>query len=110
MKELAIAHGVPASAIVLETKGDSTHTAAIRISQILAESGWRRVLLVSSPYHMRRALLTWRKSAPMVEVVPSPVADSQFYNHTAAGATLEQMRGIVHEYAAICAYWWRGWI
>jgi uncharacterized SAM-binding protein YcdF (DUF218 family)/glycosyltransferase involved in cell wall biosynthesis len=109
MKELAIAHGVPASAIVLETKGDNTYTAALRISQILAESGWRRVLLVSSPYHMRRALLTWRKSAPMVEVVPTPVADSQFYNHT-TGATLEQMRGIVHEYAAICAYWWRGWI
>ena len=64
---------------------------------------------MSSPYHMRRALLTWRKVAPDIDVVPTPVQDSQFYAHE-RGATLEQMRGIAQEYAAIVMYWWRGWI
>ena len=26
------------------------------------------------------------------------------------GASLEQIGGILHEYAAIVTYWWRGWI
>jgi len=42
-----------------------------------------------------------------VTVIPTPPAQSQFYEHT-RGATLEQMRGIVWEYAAILDYWWRG--
>jgi len=42
-------------------------------------------------------------------VRPVPGLQSQFYSHD-RGASLEQMRGLVHEYAAIVAYWWRGWI
>jgi len=67
------------------------------------------VLLVSSPYHMRRALLVWRKVAPDVHVIPAPPPKSQFYDH-ARGASLEQIRAILHEYLAIVGYWSRGWI
>jgi uncharacterized SAM-binding protein YcdF (DUF218 family) len=66
-------------------------------------------LLVSSPYHMRRATLTWRKVAPEMEVVAAPVPFSQFYLHE-RGPSLVQMRGLLQEYAAIVWYWWRGWI
>jgi uncharacterized SAM-binding protein YcdF (DUF218 family) len=109
MKELAVSHGVPASAIILETKAENTRESITSVAQVLSASGWRRVLLVSSPYHMRRALLVWHKTAPDVRVVPAPVTESQFYAH-GSGATLDQMRGIFHEYVAIGAYWWRGWI
>ncbi len=51
---------------------------------------------------MRRATLTWRKVAPEIEVVPTPVPESQFYAHT-RGASLEQIRGILHEYAALAS-------
>jgi uncharacterized SAM-binding protein YcdF (DUF218 family) len=64
---------------------------------------------VSSPYHMRRALLTWKKVAPHIEVIPTPPRESQFYAHE-TGASLEQIRAIVHEYGAIVMYWRRGWI
>jgi uncharacterized SAM-binding protein YcdF (DUF218 family) len=67
------------------------------------------VLLVSSPYHMERALLVWHKQAPEVEVIPTPAEQSQFYDHT-RGASLEQLRGVVQEYVAIFAYWRRGWL
>ena len=39
----------------------------------------------------------------------TPVPQSQFYAHE-AGATLDQLRGLAREYAALAAYWWRGWI
>jgi len=58
---------------------------------------------------MRRALMVWRKQAPEVRVVPTPVPVSQFYDHT-RGATVDQIRGIVQEYVAIFAYWRRGWL
>ena len=97
MKDLAVAQGVPPAAIILETKAVNTHESAERLSPLLAAERWRRVLLVSSPYHMRRALLVWKRTAPDVRVVPSPVPKSQFYEHAAGGgATIEQMRGILH--------------
>ena len=109
MRDLAIANGVPAEAIELEQEAANTHENVVFSDVILKRHNWRKVLLVSSPYHMRRALLTWRGSAPGVTVVPVPVASSQFYTH-GQGASLTQMRGILQEYVAIAAYWLRGWI
>jgi uncharacterized SAM-binding protein YcdF (DUF218 family)/glycosyltransferase involved in cell wall biosynthesis len=109
MKSLAVANGVPASAITLETQAVNTRDNVVQSEQILHERGWRSILLVSSPYHMRRALLTWRRAAPDIEVTPTPVPQSQFYAH-GRGASLEQIRGLVQEYAAIVYYWWNGWI
>jgi len=107
MRELAVSHGVPASAIILETKAANTYENVDFVREILDRQNWRSILLVSSPYHMRRALLTWRKVAPEITVIPIPVPQSQFYSH-GYGASLEQIRGILHEYLAIIAYWWQG--
>jgi uncharacterized SAM-binding protein YcdF (DUF218 family) len=107
MRELAVSHGVPASAIILESKAANTYENVVFVREILDKHDWRSVLLVSSPYHMRRAILTWRKVAPEITVVPIPVPESQFYSH-GLGASLVQMRGILHEYLAIVVYWWQG--
>jgi uncharacterized SAM-binding protein YcdF (DUF218 family) len=109
MRSLAVQQGVPASAILLEQRSTNTHENVAFTNDILRQRGWKSVLLVSSPYHMRRALLVWRKAAPDVRVVAAPPPKSQFYDHT-RGASLEQVRAMVHEYAAIVAYRLRGWI
>jgi uncharacterized SAM-binding protein YcdF (DUF218 family) len=109
MRALAVDSGVPPSAISLEEAAANTYQNVTNTAQIARSRRWHRILLVSSPYHMKRALLTWRKMAPDIEVVPAPPPASQFYTH-GYGASLEQIRGIVHEYAAILVYRWRGWI
>src|SRR5262245_13294193 len=109
MRTLAVETGVPASAIELETRASNTHENVEFSQRILNAHGWKRALVVSSPYHMRRALMTWRKAAPEIEAIATPAPISQFYAHD-RGASLEQMRGIAQEYAAIVMYWWRGWI
>jgi uncharacterized SAM-binding protein YcdF (DUF218 family)/glycosyltransferase involved in cell wall biosynthesis len=109
MRDLAVATGVPADAIVLEQEAKDTHDYVVFNHEILRQHGWRTILLVSSPYHMRRALLTWRRNAPDITVIPTPVPQSQFYLHE-RGPNLEQIRGITQEYVAIAVYWWRGWI
>jgi uncharacterized SAM-binding protein YcdF (DUF218 family) len=109
MKALAVANGVPADAIVIEERARSTNENVAYVSEILSRNSWQSALLVSSPYHMRRAMWTWRALAPQITVVPTPVEQSQFYTH-GFGASLDQMRGILHEYAAIAYYWSRGWV
>jgi uncharacterized SAM-binding protein YcdF (DUF218 family)/glycosyltransferase involved in cell wall biosynthesis len=107
MRAIAVANGVPADAILVEERAADTYQNVVFTHRILVENNWRRIALVSSPYHMRRALLTWRKVAPEVDVVATPPAASQFYAHE-RGASLEQIRGLLQEYAAIVYYWWRG--
>jgi uncharacterized SAM-binding protein YcdF (DUF218 family) len=109
MKDLAVANGLPASAIHLETQASNTFENVSFVNAILTREQWQSVLLVSSPYHMRRALLTWSRVAPEVSVTATPVPTSQFYTH-GRGASFVQIKGIVHEYVAIIVYWWRGWI
>jgi uncharacterized SAM-binding protein YcdF (DUF218 family) len=104
-----VAQGVPADAILLETAAANTYENVRFTRTLLAERGWRRILLVSSPYHMRRATMTWKRVAPDIDVIASPVEESQFYAHE-RGASLEQLRGLLHEVAAIVVYWWKGWI
>jgi len=109
MRATAIDQGVPADAIVLEQEAVNTYDNVRNVDAILREHHWTRILLVSSPYHMLRALLVWKHNAPEVTVVPTPAAGSQFYEHD-RGASLEQVRAIVQEYIAIAEYWRRGWL
>ena len=99
---------------LLEKYGEPNPEALVESAQyhadILQQHGWRTILLVSSPYHMRRAMLTWHGSAPDITVVPTPSRQSLFYVRDRAGASLSQMRGILQEYVAIAVYWLRGWI
>ena len=109
MRDLAVALGVPPEAIILERQASSTYENVIYTRDIMIANNWEQLLVVSSPYHMRRAMLTWRKQAPSFQVVSTPVSESQYYAHERM-ASLEQIRGIVWEYAAIVVYWWRGWL
>ena len=109
MRDLAIAQGIPASSIVLEERATNTVENVEYVNDILKDHHWRSILLVSSPYHMRRATMVWHRMAPDVSVTPTPPPRSQFYDHT-RGATLEQVRGILYEYIAILSYKKNGFV
>ena len=109
MRALAMANGVPERAIVLEEHAANTHENVQFVTRLMTQEGWQSALLVSSPYHMRRAVLAWHAADPSTSVVPAPVPQSQFYAH-ARGASLAQIRGIIQEYAALAYYWYKGWV
>ena len=109
MQDLAVAQGVPAASILVETDGANTFENVRYTRDILTAHGLMRILLVSSPYHMRRAIWTFRKVAPAIDVISSPVPESHFYQHD-WGASLAQLQGIFHEYLGIAYYWLRGWL
>ena len=73
------------------------------------------ILLVSSPYHMRRVSLVFKKTGKEIEVTCTPVKQSSFYKHRInkgdwKQVNLGQIEGIFREYLAIIYYWWKGYI
>lgn len=71
-KKKAIARGVPDSSILVTGRTANTEEEANAIVQLVARRQWKRVLIVTSAYHMPRAM---RLSADcLAELIPVPVA------------------------------------
>lgn len=112
MRDIAVGEGIPDEAILLSRKIGGTDKMIAEADLVVRRSGWKRVLLVSSPYHMRRAMLVWRKVDPKLEVVPTPAARSAFYGYReqlgkppySRTASFEQLEGILREYVTILYY------
>jgi uncharacterized SAM-binding protein YcdF (DUF218 family) len=59
MRALAVQRGVPDRSILEEPLGEDTWGNAIHTRQVLEQQGLRSAILVTSPYHARRAKLTF---------------------------------------------------
>ena len=119
MKALAVSLGVPENAVTLETNSKSTYENVKFTFELLNKSGYKKILLVSSPYHMKRAALVFNKIAKGLDVVYTPVPNSLFYNRNFINAhgkrylmkaNLSQIRAIIHEYFSLIYYWLKGYI
>ncbi|TAF35182.1 MAG: YdcF family protein [Cytophagales bacterium] len=71
MANLAMEMGVPQEAIVLETKARNTGQNAFFTTKILRERLWKSAVIVTSPYHLRRAHLHFTKYNLEFVSVPS---------------------------------------
>jgi uncharacterized SAM-binding protein YcdF (DUF218 family) len=71
--------GVPASAILrFSHRADNTREEAEGLGVLAEQKGWRRILLVTSNYHTRRARYIFRKVLPgnvRLEVASAPDSD-----------------------------------
>ncbi len=109
MRALAISEGVPDQAILLDTNARNTVENVRNVREILDAHGWKRILLVSSPYHMRRASLVYRKADPERQVTYVPVSPSHFYTRRTESwggrqVAWEQLDAWIHELGAIFYY------
>jgi len=109
MRLFAISMGVPDEDIILEQKANSTYENVVFTKDILDNYRWDRVILISSPYNMRRASLVFNKWGSSVKVFYTPVEKSQFYDRT-GNVRFEQIKAVIHEYLGIVYYWTKGYI
>ena len=65
--------GVPAGEVITEERARDTRESAVLTKEICDEKGYGKILLLTSAYHMRRAMLSF-KSAGFAGVRPLPVA------------------------------------
>ena len=61
MAEAAEAAGVPASAIALDEVATNTRENATGVGAIIDHNHYHSIILVTSPYHQRRAYITFRR-------------------------------------------------
>lgn len=78
MKRQAIAEGVPENAILIEEDSATTEENAKNSSSLLKGNQIEDAILVTSPYHQRRAALQFAKAAPDIKVRNHPATDSQW--------------------------------
>ena len=97
MKQRAIELGVPAQAILIEHTALTTRENALFSGEILRQNGLRRALIVTQPYHRRRALAAFRRLGIEAEAL-------RF------SSKRDSLRQYGREVIARFAYRLRGWI
>ncbi|HBO84913.1 MAG TPA: YdcF family protein [Deltaproteobacteria bacterium] len=70
MKRLLTDLGVPSDKIIIEDKSRDTIENARYIRKISDDMGFKKVILVTSAYHMRRSVMSFKKTD--MEVIPFP--------------------------------------
>jgi len=75
-KRYAIAQGVDAEDILTETKSRTTRQNLYYASQVAATHQLRRILIVSDPLHMKRAVLMARDLG--IDAYPSPTPTTRY--------------------------------
>jgi uncharacterized SAM-binding protein YcdF (DUF218 family) len=79
MKEQAIFLGVPKDAILLEDRSRTTEEDARFTKEIFKKYGYKSCILVTSPYHSRRATKIFREvMADKITVISAPAEKSWF--------------------------------
>jgi len=106
MRDFLASQGVPASVLRVEERSQSTRENAQYVSGILKAAPGRKVLLTSD-YHMYRALRTFRKAG--LDVAPRPVPDA-FKRSGTLNGRWPAFLDLAEESVKIVYYWMRGWI
>lgn len=79
MKEHAISLGIPQNAILLEDKSRTTEEDAIFTKEILDKSQYKSCIIVTSPYHSRRAIKIFKRvMGDEIKVISAPCDASWF--------------------------------
>ena len=97
MRTRAVELGVPFEAILLEHTALTTRQNALFSSALMRAHGFRRALIVTQPYHMRRAVAAFRKVGVEAEPLRFPSARNS-------------LRQVAREYVALAIYGLRGWL
>lgn len=116
--DILLIMGVPTSAIILEPKSVNTHENAVNTAQLLRERGWTKVLLVTSAFHMPRAVALFEAQGGL-QIEPAP---TDFQRRVSPSGVLPgwlPLPGVsnlyrtthaLHEIIGFWAYRWRGWL
>lgn len=114
VRALLVDVGVPQAAISVETQSRNTYENAIGSAKMLRDQPGARVLLVTSAWHMRRAVAVFSRAG--VHVVPAPT--DSFRAQLASGIPFGYMPDVealristlcIKEWIGMAVYKLRGW-
>jgi uncharacterized SAM-binding protein YcdF (DUF218 family) len=94
--------GMPPALIIKEGKSRTTWENAVEVSGILAARGARRIALVTSAYHMPRAMLAFSRRG--VSCVPAPTDYKSQYGPTVFVEALPRFESLTDSFKAMREY------
>lgn len=81
MRQMALSARVPSDAILLDEASVSTADNASQVRPIVQQRGFKRLILVTSPYHQRRASIEFnRKLGDLCTIVNHPTSTDRFWS------------------------------
>jgi uncharacterized SAM-binding protein YcdF (DUF218 family) len=101
-QRVLLTNQIPESAILLENKSRTTYENARFSIPLLRQMGAKRVIIVTSWYHSRRALATFRQLAPDLKFYSRP--EYLGYDSKESRVIREHMQ---KEYPKLLGYWIR---
>ncbi|MBW2107923.1 MAG: YdcF family protein [Deltaproteobacteria bacterium] len=107
LKRFLVDLGVPSGRIILEQESRDTHENAIYARRIVERFGFKKPLLVTSGYHMKRAVLAFEKVG--LDVAPAPAniktwPDRRYLWTNYLPGTFEAVAVALKEYLGIVFY------
>jgi len=110
LRDWARRKGVPDEQIRIEQVSSGTRSSMLAVRPILEGEGVRTVVLVTSPYHQRRAHAAASKAfGPGIQVLSHPARPSS-WSPRRWWSTADSRRVVVSEYLKLAYYAARGWI
>ena len=113
MRDLAIEFGVPKEKIIIETESRNTRENVVYTKQLLDKINVKRVILVTSAFHLPRSCALFKKVG--IDVVPMGtdfyVTDEKYdpFSFVPSPGNLSLSSTAIKEYAGILVYWLMGW-
>jgi uncharacterized SAM-binding protein YcdF (DUF218 family) len=114
MQDVLAVMGIPPEAIILEDQSKNSHDNAVNSARMLRERGMNRILLVTSAFHMPRAVPLFERQG--LEVIPAPtdfqqvILKSNFPAGIPGVKNLYRTTEALHEIVGYQVYRLRGWL
>ena len=114
MAEFALEFGVPANKIITEKESRNARENALYTKQILNKINAKKIILITSAYHMPRAYVVFKKiGVDVMPVAADFIVTDKPYNLFSFIPNVDDLRHstfAIKEYVGIIVYWLRGWI
>lgn len=88
MRQMALASHVPSEAILIDEVSVSTSDNAAQVRSLAQQRGIKRLILVTSPYHQRRASIEFnRKLGDICTIINHPTSSDRFWSESSWWST-----------------------
>ena len=100
----------PAVPVFFIDSASSTRDEALRVNRLQARANWKRIALVTSPLHSRRACAVFERLGFLVTCIPAVSRDRAIRNLDTPGDRLRAFQGWLYEMAGTTDYRLKGWL
>lgn len=107
MRDYALSLGNNGENIIAEINSKNTYENAVNSLEIMANQGLKNALIITSPYHTRRACLIYNKLKAEITCVP---VENKLIKQLNPWEKIQYFRGLIREYGAIVYFKILGYI